>query len=88
MRTNLIMHFHCSECGGQLRLQQEGERIKARPESPACGDDDPPVSVPWYCTSSIRIQPCKRCIEEYTGPGKKVTSSQMVKSDLESDGQK
>jgi hypothetical protein len=78
MRTNLIMHFHCSECGNQLKLKNESEGAK----KPVYHDDtyrtqEPkePTGAACYYTPKISIEPCKRCIEKYTKPAKQLVDA-------------
>lgn len=78
MRTNLIMHFHCAECGYQLKLQTENEGAK-KPEYHkddfASQNPKEPTGASCYHTPKISIEPCKKCIEKYTGPAKKLTEA-------------
>ena len=85
MRTNLIMHFHCSECGKQLKLKQENEGAK----KPAYRYDDSdqdepkePTGAACYYTPTLSIEPCKFCIEKYTGPAKKIVEALNSLTDL------
>ena len=78
MRTNLIMHFHCSECGKQLNIVNDQEGAK----KPKYHDDDfrsqepkEPTGAACHYTPKISVEPCRNCIEKYTGPAKKLVDA-------------
>ena len=73
MRTNLVLHFHCSECGSLLDIKTENEedvkneRVSYNHENPLL-----PTGATLRCVDPIQIIPCERCIEKYNGPAKKL----------------
>ena len=69
MRTNLIMHFHCSECGQQLRLEHDHE-AKHPPTDKGGPRAEPKEDAGAFCyrTPKISIKPCWNCIRKYRGP--------------------
>ena len=74
MRTNLIMHFHCSECGMQLKLKDESEAKKPVYHDDTFRTQEPKeeTGAACYYTPKVSIEPCKKCIEKYTGPARKI----------------
>ena len=86
VRTNLMMQFHCSECGNQLCLSYDsddgGTKIRNDINS---WDEEPklPNPIRTYTNPGIKIDPCKPCFEKYTLPAKKLTEAlkQMNKLD-------
>ena len=76
MRTNLIMHFHCSECGRQLNIANERER-KVEPKYEGCFHQNPeePTGAACHYTPKISVEPCRNCIEKYTGPARKLAEA-------------
>jgi hypothetical protein len=69
------MHFHCAECGKQLRILTENEGAK----KPKYHDDtfrgqEPkePTGAACHYTPKISIVPCESCIKKYTAPAKKL----------------
>lgn len=77
MRTNLIMHFHCSECGKQLKLKYENEGAAEVKRESSYMFDEPkePTGAACYYTPRISIEPCQSCIRKYTGPAKKIVDA-------------
>lgn len=76
MRTNLIMHFHCSECGKQLDLAYENE-AEVKPGSVDNLHQKPPepTGAKILYTPQISIRPCRNCIEKHTGPAKRLAEA-------------
>ena len=76
MRTNLIMHFHCSECGAQLRIAESKEGVEPKRDSfLQIQEPKEPTGAACHYTPSVRIVPCWACIDKYTGPAKKLTEA-------------
>ena len=75
MRTNLILHLHCSECGKRLNLCYKNE-LKKKPVKPGYKEvDDEPTGAACYYPDPIVVEPCKSCIEKYTLPAKQLCES-------------
>lgn len=76
MRTNLIFHFHCSECGNILNICYPKDAAKAIREDPQdmCEGCNIKVSTGAECMYPpvISVEPCKYCIDKYTSPAKKL----------------
>lgn len=75
MRTNLVMHFHCSECGSVLIIVGTGsEKVRSKDgiyqESPKL-----PTGADLRSVPPIQIVPCRECIEKYTGPSRKLAEA-------------
>jgi len=83
MRTNLIMHFHCAECGKQLHIDD-----KPKMEPKYHYDDFPsqkpkePTGAACHYTPKISVKPCSNCIEKYTGPAKKIVDAISAMTEL------
>jgi len=77
MRTNLIMHFHCSECGHQLNISYPNDAKSEAKEEPYGFTQKPeePSGAYAFNTPKISIDPCRSCIEKYTVPAKKLTDA-------------
>lgn len=73
IRTNLIMHFHCSECGRQLKIDYP-EEAKAKPVDARSTNQVPQEDTGGVCfyTPIISIRPCQHCIKKHTEPAKKL----------------
>jgi len=85
MRTNLIMHFHCSECGKQLHLKNSIDGAKKpRYHYDDFGNQEPkePTGAACYYTPKISIVPCKACIDKYTLPAKALTDAIIKISEI------
>lgn len=77
MRNNLVIKFHCSDCGGLLNLKYEIEGIKTKPISDCFQQKNPPDPIGNDCVHNplISIDPCRPCIEKYTWPAKMLLES-------------
>ena len=78
VRTNLMMQFHCSECGNQLCLSYDSDDggTKIRNDINSWSEEPkPPTGAKIYGNPRIKIDPCKPCIEKYTLPAKKLTEA-------------
>lgn len=75
MRTNLILHLHCAECGARLKLCYPKER-NADPVEPGYGEaDNEPTGAACFFPDKISVQPCEKCIEKYTGPARQLADA-------------
>jgi len=75
MRTNLILHLHCSECGTRLRLCYKNEAQKPPKESGYMEADKEPTGAECFYPGSISVEPCRKCIEKYTGPARRLVDA-------------
>ena len=66
MRKNLLMHFHCSECGGILDIALDSDRTEPKD----LYVEGEPTGAMCYHAPRISVEPCKGCIEKYTKPAK------------------
>lgn len=83
MRTNLIMHFHCSECGNQLNLIDRNEQETNPVSSPSLKQiPGEPTGAMCLYASTIQVEPCRHCIEKYTLPAKKMVEGIKQMADL------
>lgn len=75
-RTNLIMHFHCSECGNQLTIDYPKE-AKTPPVDNWGAPQTPKEDTGAACfyTPKISIAPCRHCIEKHTAPARKLVEA-------------
>jgi len=77
MRNNLVVHFHCSECGRRLNISLEGN-AKAKPTNQSkrahYTEDIPKHDTGAHARElePIQIEPCEFCIEKYTEPSRKL----------------
>lgn len=69
MRTNMIVHFHCAECGKQLTLTDGDGKHYNRAYSQIPQE---PTGAECYYVPRVNIWPCESCINKYTGPAKKI----------------
>lgn len=78
MRNNLITRFHCSECGNILNLVYPKDA--AEPVEPGYGVVTPsePTGAACVYTPRIMVEPCRFCIEKYTGPAKQLAKAITV----------
>ena len=78
MRTNLIMHFNCSECGSLLNLRYEYEEKDNKKEKPSSLNslhtDEPTGGVVRY-VPAVSVDPCRHCIGKYVGPALKLAEA-------------
>lgn len=82
MRTNAIMHFHCSECGSILNLVYPGDAKPPRQPSyslPLPGEPWPrteePTGAAVMYVQAIHIKPCQACIQKKTDPADKLMTA-------------
>ena len=75
MRTNLILHFHCSECGKRLEVCYPKETRKKPVESEYGEVDDEPTGADCFYPPAVSIRPCRYCIEKYTEPARKLQAA-------------
>lgn len=75
MRTNLIMHFFCSECGNQLRFAEDDQGVEPKRDIHFDQSPKKPTGATCQYANKLRIVPCKVCIEKYTLPAKKLIDS-------------
>ncbi len=70
MRTNLIMHFHCSVCGEILNIcyKEDAHKIIQNRKD---FDAEPTGAMCMY-HETISVEPCKMCINKFTEPAKKL----------------
>jgi hypothetical protein len=79
MRTNLIMHFHCAECGSVLNLVYDKD-VKVKPEEyrggwAATGHTPEPTGAAVRYVPPVFIEPCRGCIDKHTGPAKQLAAA-------------
>lgn len=71
MRTNLITHFHCSECGHILNVEYDKED-----GPPKIEELDKELPTGAACRHNrILVVPCKHCINKVTGPARKLAEA-------------
>lgn len=67
------MQFHCSECGSVLNILNEVEQTT---ENVSLMDVEQKPKLPTGAsirfTDIVQIEPCKSCIEKYSGPARKL----------------
>ena len=71
MRTNLITHLHCSNCGRVLNVEYDKEDSPRKIE--AMESDEPTGAACRH--NRILVEPCRYCIEAATGPAKQLASA-------------
>jgi hypothetical protein len=85
IRTNLILTFHCGECGKRLCVSNEEERT-VDPDGLEFYRDNKkevpklPTGAACLYTEGISIEPCRNCIEKYTGPAEKLVEAIKIMS--------
>lgn len=79
MRNNLMMHFHCAECGDILDIALNEERSTLKNEF-VSGE---PTGAACYHVPRISVKPCKRCIEKYTAPAEAMVRAVKAMQDIE-----
>lgn len=72
MRTNLITHFHCSNCGHQLNVEYDKEDSPQKIELPSSQQTEPEPPGAYCRYNRILVEPCRFCIAEKTGPAEKL----------------
>lgn len=88
MRTNLIMHFHCSECGAVLNIAYPDAAAKPaeyhanQPWARENHDAEPTGAAVRY-VPAISVEPCPKCIERHTGPAKQLSAALKAMGALE-----
>jgi hypothetical protein len=73
MRTNLILHFYCSECGNRLNIKTNGDEKVENDNGFGNGFNESPkepTGAECRYVPDIQIDPCVYCIEKYTRPAK------------------
>ena len=75
MRTNLIMHFFCSECGSQLSFAETDQGVEPKRDIHFDQSPKEPTGAACQYASKLRIVPCKFCIEKYTGTAKQLMAA-------------
>lgn len=71
MRTNLILHFHCSKCGDRLELCNSEV-----PPPRSTGIHTPePTGAECLYPAPIYIEPCRTCLEKHTGPARRLMAA-------------
>ncbi len=75
MRTNLITHFHCNECGNQLNVEYDKNDSPKKKEFPSemQTEKEPTGAACRY--NEILIEPCKSCIDKHVKPAKKLAQA-------------
>ncbi len=66
MRTNLITHFHCSNCGHQLNVEYDSDCSPKKITDVVQTTREPTGACCRY--NRIIVEPCKKCIEKSTRP--------------------
>ncbi len=61
MRTNLILHFHCSKCGERLQVIYENRQTVKSKNSDHTTVDREPTGADCRYVSPIQIEPCRGC---------------------------
>lgn len=83
MRTNLVLKFHCSNCGKVLNIVTDYEKKNLPKPEESCLRDEPrmPTGALMHIPDAIYIEPCTYCIDKETGPAKKLREalSEMIK---------
>tara|TARA_Y100000782_G_C9980192_1_gene179812 strand:+ start:43 stop:291 length:249 start_codon:yes stop_codon:yes gene_type:complete len=67
IRTNLVTHFICNECGANLEVALDSEK-----RSEKDGRDNLRVTGAAKSDISIQVKPCRSCIEKHTKPAAKL----------------
>lgn len=75
MRTNLVMHFHCAECGSVLNIVGMGSENVASKAGVYQEEPTLPTGAELRTVPPIQIVPCRKCIEKYTGPSRKLAEA-------------
>lgn len=73
MRTNLITHFHCTNCGSQLQVECERNDLP-EPKKASCQTDIEPTGA--ECRYNlIYVEPCQICISKVLAPARKMADA-------------
>ena len=67
IRTNLVTHFICNECGSNLEVALDSEKRSENGER-----DDLRITGAAKSDISIQVKPCRGCIEKHTKPAAKL----------------
>ena len=70
MRTNLITHFYCNNCGHQLNVEYDRDDSPKKQQAFTQTDREPTGAACRY--NRILVEPCKRCIEKLTRPARMI----------------
>lgn len=60
-RTNLVTTFHCTDCGGLLRLSYPLTGVKAEYDSAG-------ITGALKVENKIHLEPCRKCVGEARKP--------------------
>lgn len=69
IRTNLVTHLHCCECGAELRLATE------RPAGLVAQESTRYDTGAACLTNKVWVYPCRNCIDIKTGPALQLTEA-------------
>jgi hypothetical protein len=73
MRTNLITHFYCSNCGNQINFDYDKDDSPKKVEANRQTETEPTGACCRY--NRILVEPCKHCIEKHTRPAKDLANA-------------
>lgn len=83
MRTNLITHFHCSDCGNQLIVKYNGDDSPQKISLPGSKQTDKEPTGAACRYIHILVQPCQPCINKHTEPARKIADAIMTINSIE-----
>ena len=72
MRNNLILKFHCSECGSRLNLVYNKGNHEKHGGSSVNEVPNEPTGADCRYMPEVQVEPCKPCIDKHIGPAKKL----------------
>ena len=75
MRNNLITRLMCDECGLLLNLVLDQDVKSDHPIEHQSPQPPEPTGAACYHTSTVYVEPCKRCIQKHTGPAKQLAEA-------------
>lgn len=73
LRTNLVFHLYCSECGNQLSMVADGETLVH--SKPAIKQTDPEPASAACNQVRIHVERCRHCLANELGPARQLAAA-------------
>lgn len=73
MRTNLITHFYCSNCGSQLAVAYDSPDLPAAKPAKRQTFDEPTGADCRYV--KLFVEPCRACIDGELEPARQLANA-------------